>query len=239
MRAQIVESREATMARFLHGLNREIQDIVEVQYYTTLEELVHKATKVELQLKKRHMSRKPYPSDSKRGKERESPRKDKIPKDQKEGRVLPPPSSSKCFTCLGKGHIDSQCLNKRTMVMRKNRKVESESCQRESTSSSMIESSSDHSHYEGELLMVRRLMKEARRQRENNFHSRCLVLEKQCSTIINGRNSLNVDSSRLTQSEEIVVDGQVLLTFTLANYVDEVMCDVVPMEATHILLGRP
>ncbi|RDY10863.1 hypothetical protein CR513_04535, partial [Mucuna pruriens] len=29
IRAQIVESREATMARFLHGLNRDIQDIVE------------------------------------------------------------------------------------------------------------------------------------------------------------------------------------------------------------------
>ncbi|RDX91685.1 hypothetical protein CR513_26294, partial [Mucuna pruriens] len=80
MRAQTMESREATMTRFLHGLNREIQDIVKLQHYTILEELVHKTTKVELQLKRRHMSRKPYPSDSGRGKERGSPRKDKIPK---------------------------------------------------------------------------------------------------------------------------------------------------------------
>ncbi|RDX61242.1 hypothetical protein CR513_60543, partial [Mucuna pruriens] len=36
----------------LHGLNREIQDIVELQHYTTLEELVHQAKKVELQLKR-------------------------------------------------------------------------------------------------------------------------------------------------------------------------------------------
>ncbi|RDX95678.1 putative mitochondrial protein, partial [Mucuna pruriens] len=60
--------------------------------------------------------------------------------------------------CLGKGHIDSQCLNRRTMVMRKNRKVESESFERESSSSSTVESNSDHLHYEGDLLMVRRLM---------------------------------------------------------------------------------
>ncbi|RDX72739.1 hypothetical protein CR513_47727, partial [Mucuna pruriens] len=72
MRSQIIESREATMARFLHGINRKIQDIVELQYYTTLEELVHQATKVELQLKKRQMSKKPYPSSSWKGKEKDS-----------------------------------------------------------------------------------------------------------------------------------------------------------------------
>ncbi|RDY07623.1 hypothetical protein CR513_08231, partial [Mucuna pruriens] len=38
---------------------------------------------------------------------------------------------------------------------------------------------------------------------------------------------------------ETVVDRQVSLAFTLGKYVDEVMFDVVPMEATHILLGRP
>ncbi|RDX97902.1 hypothetical protein CR513_19263, partial [Mucuna pruriens] len=71
IRAQIMESREATIARFLRGLNREIQDIVEVQCYTTLEELVHQDTKVELQLKRRKVSRKPYPSSTWKGKEGE------------------------------------------------------------------------------------------------------------------------------------------------------------------------
>ncbi|RDX60677.1 hypothetical protein CR513_61159, partial [Mucuna pruriens] len=33
--------------------------------------------------------------------------------------------------------------------------------------------------------------------------------------------------------------SQVSLTFTLGKYSDEILCDVVPMEATHILLGRP
>ncbi|RDX73452.1 hypothetical protein CR513_46946, partial [Mucuna pruriens] len=41
VRAQIEETKEATMARFLHGHNGEIQDIVELQLYSTLEELVH------------------------------------------------------------------------------------------------------------------------------------------------------------------------------------------------------
>ncbi|RDX91686.1 hypothetical protein CR513_26295, partial [Mucuna pruriens] len=83
------------------------------------------------------------------------------------------------------------------------------------------------------------VLKEARSQRENIFHSRCLVLEKQCSIIINGRSSVNVDSSRLSQSKEIVMDGQVSLTFTIENYVDEVMCDMMPMLVTIIFSGRP
>jgi len=35
------------------------------------------------------------------------------------------------------------------------------------------------------------------------------------------------------------VDKQVLINFSIGNYKDEVLCDLVPMEATHILLGRP
>jgi len=38
---------------------------------------------------------------------------------------------------------------------------------------------------------------------------------------------------------EIMVNKQVLITFAIGKYKDKVLCDVVPMEATHILLGRP
>jgi hypothetical protein len=30
-----------------------------------------------------------------------------------------------------------------------------------------------------------------------------------------------------------------VIPFFIGKYVDEVMCDVVPMQASHILLGRP
>jgi len=36
-----------------------------------------------------------------------------------------------------------------------------------------------------------------------------------------------------------MVTKQVLITFSIGKYINEVLCDVVPMEATHILLGRP
>ncbi|RDX84193.1 hypothetical protein CR513_34797, partial [Mucuna pruriens] len=68
---------------------------------------------------------------------------------------------------------------------------------------------SDGSHYEGYLLVVRRLMnshvsEEVETQRENIFHSR-----------------------------------QAEVMFTLKGYEDRVVFDVVPMEATRLLLGRP
>lgn len=40
------EDREATMARFLVGLNRDIANVVELQHYVELEDMVHMAIKV-------------------------------------------------------------------------------------------------------------------------------------------------------------------------------------------------
>ena len=59
IKAKIEESQEATMAWFLHGLNREIQDIVELRHYVSLEDLIHQAIKVELQLKMKQIYKKP------------------------------------------------------------------------------------------------------------------------------------------------------------------------------------
>lgn len=52
-RANVEEDREATMARFLHGLNRDITNLVELQHYVELEDMVHMAMKVEKQLKRK------------------------------------------------------------------------------------------------------------------------------------------------------------------------------------------
>ena len=47
IRLDLEEDREATMACFFGGLNKEIADRVELQHYVELEELVHLAIKVE------------------------------------------------------------------------------------------------------------------------------------------------------------------------------------------------
>ncbi|RDX95744.1 hypothetical protein CR513_21687, partial [Mucuna pruriens] len=41
IRAQIVESQETTMIKFLHGLNSDIQDVMELHGYTSISTLIH------------------------------------------------------------------------------------------------------------------------------------------------------------------------------------------------------
>lgn len=52
IRANIEEDLEATMARFISGLNREIVNVVQLHHYVEIEELVHMSMKVERQLKR-------------------------------------------------------------------------------------------------------------------------------------------------------------------------------------------
>jgi hypothetical protein len=53
IRANVIEDRESTMARFLNGLNRDIANVVELQHCVELEDMVHMAMKVEKQMKRR------------------------------------------------------------------------------------------------------------------------------------------------------------------------------------------
>jgi hypothetical protein len=47
IRTNIVEDRETIMTRFLNGLNREITNLVELQHYIEIYDMVHMATKGE------------------------------------------------------------------------------------------------------------------------------------------------------------------------------------------------
>ncbi|XP_038973002.1 uncharacterized protein LOC120105029 [Phoenix dactylifera] len=47
IRANVEEDREATMARFIGGLKKEIADVVELQHYIEMKDLLHKAILVE------------------------------------------------------------------------------------------------------------------------------------------------------------------------------------------------
>ena len=148
--------------------------------------------------------------------------------------------------------------------MLKNGKVDSKSSNGSHSSSIELEDDGFLPPKERDLLMVRRLMGSLCKdkddtQRKNIFHSRCLVNGKVCSLIIDGGSCINVASTRLVEKVglkttphpkpyklqwlsdygELVVDKKVLLTFSIGNYVDEVLCNMVPVEARHVLLGRP
>uniref|UniRef100_A0A2N9G2E4 Reverse transcriptase domain-containing protein n=1 Tax=Fagus sylvatica TaxID=28930 RepID=A0A2N9G2E4_FAGSY len=57
IRVNVEEDREATMARFLSGLNRDIAMVIELQHYVEIEDMMHMAMKVERQLKRKGTAR--------------------------------------------------------------------------------------------------------------------------------------------------------------------------------------
>uniref|UniRef100_A0A2N9GKK8 Reverse transcriptase n=1 Tax=Fagus sylvatica TaxID=28930 RepID=A0A2N9GKK8_FAGSY len=223
IRANVEEDREATMARFLSGLNRDIANVIELQHYVEIEDMVHMAMKVERQLKRKGTAR--YTSVSSttwkskwdRNDPAEAKRKTEPPKGKDEGtsdkpKVESQPSRNrdiKCFKCLGSGHIASQCPNRRVMIMRDNGEVMTESEDDSDGMPELVDASDDDGvvyPVTGESLVARRALNthikvdDAEQQRENIFHTRCHVNNK---------------------------------------YKDEVLCDVALMHAGHILLGRP
>ncbi|RDY11891.1 hypothetical protein CR513_03387, partial [Mucuna pruriens] len=202
------------MTRFLQGLNRDIQDIVELHNYTSLHgKGSYPTTSSNLKDKERRED-KPLKRD-KSPKKGSAPFKGQI---KEVGKVsIPNPNSFKssnieCFKCLGKRHIASQCPNKSTMILRENGEIESESSQEEtSTSSSENGYSSEEAPYEGYILMIRRLM--------STFVEMTNLKEKIHFTL---GSSVNVASQRL-----------VSIVIALGKYKDGILCDVVPIKATH------
>jgi len=118
--------------------------------------------------------------------------------------------------------------------------------------------------YEGELMMIRRTLNNQpsmnhEAQRENIFHTRCKVLENICSLIVFIGSCYSCYSTMMVENldqqviphpkpyklewinedGELTVDKQVKVSLSVGNYKDEILCDVVPMEACNILLGRP
>ena len=116
---------------------------------------------------------------------------------------------------------------------------------------------------QGELMVARRGLsvqckEDDKMQRDNIFHTRCHVQNKACSEIIDRGSCTNVASATMVEklgmqtskhprpyklqwlndSGEVRVNKQVLISFSIGKFKDEVLCDVVPMQVGH-LLGRP
>ncbi|XP_021755458.1 uncharacterized protein LOC110720719 [Chenopodium quinoa] len=96
-------------------------------------------------------------------------------------------------------------------------------------------------------------------QREKNFLTRCKVKERLCDMIIDSGSCTNVVSTTLidklkhpttehpqpyklhwlSNTSDVEVTKQALISFSIGKFKDQVLCDVCPMDACHIFLGRP
>ncbi|RDY14835.1 Tf2-8, partial [Mucuna pruriens] len=251
------EDREVTVARFIGGLKKEIVDVVELQHYMEIEDLLHKAIQVERQLKSKSSYKFASSSSSSW---RSNWKNNKVVTNSKEdvkAKYSNAPSK-------GVGHIASQCPNKRSMVTRDNGEIEH-------SSDDEIPPFEDYSDVEvaapvnGDILVNRHALSVEPKedgdmeQCEHNFHTRYHINDKVCSMIIDSGSCINVASTILVEKinlqiakhprpyklrwlsniGEVKDDKQVSMSFAIENYKDEVLCDVVLMEVGHILLGRP
>nr|KYP64928.1 hypothetical protein KK1_019541 [Cajanus cajan] len=133
MRVGIKEEERLTIARFLSGLNFDIRDRVELLPYRDLDDLVQLYIRVEQQ----HLRRTSFKKDKiqsssyiKKDYKREgnfSKYDNKEPsknfaKEKEKGKntitLSSKTSDIKCFKCLGRGHIISQCHNKKVMILK-------------------------------------------------------------------------------------------------------------------------
>ncbi|XP_031398471.1 uncharacterized protein LOC116209047 [Punica granatum] len=254
IRANVEEDRGATMARFISGLNREIANIVELHHYVELEELVHMAMKVERQLKKGGRSSSRFESSNSNSKwtskfEGAEPKWAGSKQEEKAKGDKPAAKASSDSKERDNGEIES-----------------ADEHESDTDSIPSLEDADDVEHaVSGQTLVVlRALHVQAKEdgdelQRENIFYTRCHVKDRVCGLIIDGGSTVNVASKLmveklglstqkhprpyrlqwLNESGELKVTKQVLISFSIGKYHDEVLCDVVPMIASHLLLGRP
>nr|KYP36794.1 hypothetical protein KK1_042056 [Cajanus cajan] len=125
---------------------------------------------------------------------------------------------------------------------------------KESSSSSSFSNESEDDGNEklypidGDLLMVKILLGShpcptSLSQRENIFHTRCLVSKRSCSLIVDSGSCSNYCSTRLVNKLALTTIPQPqpykLHWLNEGDYKDKVLYDVIPMDACHILLGRP
>jgi hypothetical protein len=101
--------------------------------------------------------------------------------------------------------------------------------------------------------------KEENEQRHNLFHTRGMIKDKVCRIIVDNGSCNNIASQELVErmklkqcrhpnpykmqwlndSGALRVTNVVTVPFSIGRYTDQVECDVVPMQACQLLLGRP
>ncbi|XP_013588872.1 uncharacterized protein LOC106363133 [Brassica napus] len=173
----------------------------------------------------------------------------------------------RCFTCGETGHRQTACPNQnRRGLLNQDINLEDEPKYDEYDSDSQQEPEIEliAGDTGAHTLVLRRncLLPRSTQEswlRSTLFRSTCTINGKICKLIIDSGSCTNVLSALavkkldlktvahpspyklawLNKGIEITVSRQTEVSFSIGSYLDTVCCDVVPMDACHLLLGRP
>lgn len=262
MRCDAEEDDEQVIASFLGILRSDIADIVSLQQYYSFPDVCQLALRVERQLtQKSKMSSKlpAYPRTTTGGSTNT-----RISPIKADPTVIPTPQTGtsntlRCFKCQGLGHIKRDCPNKQILAFVDDTEPKYDT---EEEAPEVLY------HDRGEILVSRRLLHtiladpedDTKWLRHNIFRTQCTAKGKVCTVIIDGGSCENMVATTMVEKlglptqdnpkayqltwlkkgNLVKVTHKCLVTFSIGNkYTDEIWCEVIPMDACHILLGRP
>ncbi|PKU68079.1 hypothetical protein MA16_Dca027392 [Dendrobium catenatum] len=166
----------------------------------------------------------------------------------------------KCFKCQGFGYIASNCPNRRVVTLIEEPEAEESNLNHlaENTVTEPVHMSVD----DGKLLVLQQTLNIHKGEswlRHSIFRIRCTVKDRVCNMIIDSGSCENVVAavmvnklqlattehpkpyalSWIQRNVEVQADKRCQVDFSIGHFRDKVQCDVVPMDACHLLLGKP
>ncbi|KAE8655337.1 putative Serine-threonine protein kinase, plant-type [Hibiscus syriacus] len=235
-RNDLSETEEQMVARYLGGLRQPLQDVLSLHSLWSVSEAYQRALAVEKQKNKRPVIRNDHNSRPVR------------PQDSRPAQQPPKPASQKGKNLLIEENVEDETEEIGELVYDD-------------------DETDDVLYGDGhETLVVRKSLLTPKGDsgddwlRTNIFHTICTVADKVCKMIIDSGSCENVVSEEVVQKlqlktdrhpkpyklswlnkgSEVIVDRRCLVSFSIGRkYFDNAWCDVVSMDACHILLGRP
>ncbi|XP_026420700.1 uncharacterized protein LOC113316766 [Papaver somniferum] len=268
-RVDIQDSERQLVARFTAGLRQQIQHTINLFHPSTLSEAHQQALTIEAQTKLSFSSwstvrssrpnQTPTATDDAISVKADTPIVPALDTRQTQ------PNSIRCFSCGDLGHRQSSCptRNRRGLLLdTAGNDVEVIYDEETTEPQDEVEVLKADS---GPALMLRRVCLAPRGtdinpQRHNLFHSKCTIGGKVCNFIIDSGSSENVIAEEvvtklqlstelhpnpyklawLDRNTDVLITRRALISFSVGDsYKDQIHCDIAPMDACHLLLGRP
>ncbi|XP_061993791.1 uncharacterized protein LOC133711705 [Rosa rugosa] len=262
-RNRLEERETQKVARYLHGLKPEIRDKIGLQVIWTLAEAMNLAFKAETLLAKTKFNQQTTMGYRKNWAESSTSKGLQIKEPSKEqhirietsggdrGKATVPfrkqgqpggfgdyakPRGEKCNRCGIPGHTSDKCTQRKGLHYVE--EYEDDEEQNEVATTEIEDRDFDDIP---PFLVCQRLLltkQGPETQRHNIFRSKCIIGGMACNLIIDTGSCENFVSKKVVDCFKLPTTKHPT-PYSVGPYKDDIICDVIDMDASHILLGRP